>query len=167
MSASVSDALHLLRYRLNHARRLTIIGVGSELRGDDAAGELTARAIPAVPNRQVLHGGGAPENYTSDIRRFAPDHIVIIDAADLGHEPGALAVIPAEQIATTSFSTHRMPLSMLVEYLAQDLACTVTVVGIQPATLALGAPVTPAVAATAAALAAVMAEFPAEHPPCA
>lgn len=119
--------------------RIAILGVGNVLRSDDAAGILTARALSrreCAADRDhvlILEAGLAPENSTADIRRFAPDLVLLIDAADMGKEPGAVAWISAEEIDGMSASTHSLPLSMLTKYLILELGCQVRILGIQAA----------------------------------
>jgi hydrogenase 3 maturation protease len=139
-------------------RPVAVLGVGSELRSDDAAGgllaaELSRRPMPGV---HALDGGSAPENCTAEIRHIAPSHLVIVDAADLGEQPGAIRVIASEDIGGTSFGTHSLPLSIIADYLRTEVGCSVIVIGIQPRSLAFGQQVSPevrqAVAETAQAL---------------
>ena len=80
-----------LRARLDKASRIAVLAVGSSLRGDDAAGLLTARRLqklrwPKRPSVKVLLGETAPENLTGEIRAYQPTHLVVIDAID--SEPG-------------------------------------------------------------------------------
>ena len=53
-----------------------------------------------------------------------------MDAADLGQPPGHIAVLDPEQIAGVSFSTHQMPLSVLLDYLKTSFDFTATVLAI-------------------------------------
>ena len=79
-----------------------------------------------------MEAGHAPENRTGEIRKFAPDLVLIVDAAEMGEKPGTIQLIPEESIDGMSASTHSMPLSMLAHYLKLALSCTVTFLGIQP-----------------------------------
>ena len=135
-------SLRLLLKQLTNNRvkpaRIALLGVGNPLRSDDAAGALVARALSECECAQdtdhflVIEAGHAPENTTGELRRFAPDLVLMIDAADLGEEPGTIQWVPAEAIDGMSASTHSLPLSMLAHYLTLELNCTVTLLGIQP-----------------------------------
>lgn len=126
---------------LRDARRIAVLGVGSDLRGDDAAGVLVARRLAAFcaarprlrPGLRLaaFDGGAAPENLTGEIARFAPDLVVLVDAAFLGLEPGAVEVVPAERIAGLTFSTHMLPAPMVLDYLRARTGCRTAVLGIQ------------------------------------
>jgi hydrogenase 3 maturation protease len=143
-------------------RPVAVLGVGSELRGDDAAGGLLAAELSRhpLPGVHALDGGSAPENLTAEIRRIAPSHLLIVDAAELGESPGTIRVIPSADIGGTSFGTHSLPLSVLAGYLRTEVGCSVTVIGIQPKSLVFGQEVSPevteAVAETARALRAAL-----------
>jgi hydrogenase 3 maturation protease len=135
--------------------RLAIVGVGHELRGDDAAGLLVARQLvqawqqrswsPAGDRLLIIEAGHAPENHTGPIRRFAPDLVLMVDAAQMNEPPGCVRWLAWQEISGLSASTHTMPLYMLAKYLTSELGCDVALIGIQPADTALGAPLSPPV----------------------
>lgn len=123
---------------------MAIIGIGAELKGDDAVGVLAARRLKnnltSADNFLVLEGGTLPENITSPLRRFAPELLILIDAADFGGVPGEIKWIDARQIGGASFSTHSMPLSLLADYLTNEIGCAVMILGIQPKSLEFDVP---------------------------
>lgn len=133
----------LLNQRTNN--RIAIVGIGNEMRGDDAAGMLIARDLDLrIGNKEnllVIEGGHAPENATGELRKFSPDLVLLIDAADMGEKVGSIALIPMEQIDGISASTHSLPLSMLARYLTLELNCAVALLGIQPGSVEMGAAV--------------------------
>jgi hydrogenase 3 maturation protease len=78
-------------------------------------------------------GHAAPENLTGEIKAYQPSHLVIVDAAHLGQGAGAVDVVPAERIGGVSFSTHTLPMPIIIDYLVQCTGCAPLVVGIEPA----------------------------------
>jgi hydrogenase 3 maturation protease len=121
-----------------------VLGVGSDLRGDDAAGMLIAlrlqeffkdRLSPSV--FRVFAGETAPENFTGELKKFRPSHLLITDCADFGKAPGEAVLATPEEITGISFSTHRLPLFVLTDYILQAFPCAIQILGIQPATLEL------------------------------
>jgi hydrogenase 3 maturation protease len=122
---------------LLRAERVAVLGVGSELRGDDVAGVLVARKLQAWCARRGCHrlaafvGTSAPENLTGEIARFRPDWVVMVDAAHLGREPGAVEIVTREKIGGLSFSTHMLPAPIVLDYLEKTTGCRSLVVGIQ------------------------------------
>lgn len=117
--------------------RVAVLGVGNPMRSDDAAGVLVARALSGrecateADHVLIIEASQAPENRTGELRRFAPDVVLIIDAADMGETPGTIQWIPEESIDGMSASTHSLPLSMLARFLRMDLGCSVALLGIQ------------------------------------
>lgn len=137
-----------LKNRLSGASKVAVLGIGSQLKGDDAGGILAVEALkrssasggktPKKPDIGIFIGGTAPENVTSEIKRFSPSHLIIIDAADMGGNPGEIKLVDPENIGGISFSTHNLPANMLIEYLKHFLKCEVTIIGIQPKSLEFG-----------------------------
>ena len=134
-----------LNDRLKSARRVAVLGVGSEFRGDDAAGMLVAQAVAKAVNRKkikVFLGATAPENLTGEIIRFKPSHIIIVDTADIKQKPGTILLLNAEDLAEgVSFSTHKLPPKVMMDYFVEALKCSIFVIGIQPKSIKFDAPV--------------------------
>jgi hydrogenase 3 maturation protease len=136
--------LKQLKSELEQPPRIAILGVGNEFRADDAAGVLIARALSKracaldTDHVLVIEAGPAPENVTGELRKFGPDLVLIIDAAEMGGQPGAIQWISEEAIDGMSASTHSLPLSMLARYLTLDLHCTVILLGVQPRSTEIG-----------------------------
>ena len=122
--------------------RVVIVGVGSEFRGDDAAGVLVARNLKKnvkSSNVLVIEGGVAPENFTSEIRKFKPSHVILIDAADFKAKPGTVRLFNDLSVAIgQSISTHKLSLSILSDYLHNQTSVKVSLIGIQPAGAEMG-----------------------------
>jgi hydrogenase maturation protease HycI len=143
--------------------RLSLLGVGNEFNGDDAVGVLLARAIAlrlsAPPagaispfafrpaTLLVIDAGLAPENFTGQLRRYAPDLVILADAAHMGASPGAVRWLDWRATDGLSTSTHTLPPYLLAEYLTAELGCEVALLGIQPADNTPGAPLSSAVSA--------------------
>jgi hydrogenase 3 maturation protease len=90
----------------------------------------------------VFAGETAPENFTGELKKFQPSHLLIVDCADFGMAPGETILATAEEITCISFSTHRLPLFVLTDYLLKTFPCDIRILGIQPGTLELFHPVT-------------------------
>lgn len=123
-----------------------------------AAAEKAGRP-PDAPTLLVLDAGPAPENQTGPLRRFAPDLVILVDAARMAEPPGTVRWLPWEQTVGLPGSTHTLPASLLARYLTAELACEVALLGIQPLDIEIGrmsAPVAQAVADVSAGLAALL-----------
>jgi hydrogenase 3 maturation protease len=109
--------------------------VGRAGRGDDGAGPALcaelARRWRGCDDRLALDAGIAPENVGGALRRFQPDVVLIVDAADMGESPGAVRRLTEDQILGCSASTHTVPLGLVARYLSESLGCQVRVLGLQ------------------------------------
>jgi len=107
-----------------------------------------AERVAALRLRHLLGvvGGTAPENVTGKLREIRPAHVVVVDAAHLGADPGTIRVLGDETEGGASCSTHTLPLDILAAYLKKDLGCRVIIVGIEPSSLAFGETLSPPVA---------------------
>lgn len=111
------------------------MGVGSVLRSDDAAGMYLIELLRKKIRRDdvlLIAGSNAPENFTGVIKNFAPDKLLIVDAAHMGFLPGEMKIVPAASIGGVSVSTHMLPLSIMLDYLKTEAGCEVLLIGVQP-----------------------------------
>jgi hydrogenase 3 maturation protease len=165
-----------LKNELSSAARVVVLGVGNIGRGDDGAGVLAAAALKKElgqrgrPRLKILIGHETPESLTGEIRRFQPDLVLILDAALSRKKPGSIFLLKKTDMAVEDISTHRIPLSLLVEYLEKSVGCRVRVLGIEPRSCregaSLSAPVRKAVETLASLLAADLAGQSSRRLPC-
>lgn len=101
--------------------------------------------IDGNPRLQLLVGGNAPENVTGAIIKYAPTHLIVVDAASFGADPGSVRLIAPKAIEGVTFSSHMMPLSVVLSYLGQYIKTENLVIGIQPVTTEFGFDMTPPV----------------------
>lgn len=134
---------------LSGATAIAVLGVGSEMRADDAAGMLLAELLDIYTDKKdlkfrfkVFMGSTAPENYTGEIKKFKPSHVLILDCAEMRSKPGEYMLLNIDQLNDFSFTTHKMPISVLVNYLEAETGCKTAILGIQPKTIEFGLPPT-------------------------
>ena len=129
--------------------RLTILGIGNELNGDDAAGIMIVRyltkKLPKLDRIQLIEGSIAPENYSSVIRKFNPDWIWLIDAATFGENPGRVQLFDPVRIETLAANTHRLSPNLLISFLQLDTHAEAFLIGIQPEVVDPFSAISPAV----------------------
>ncbi|MDI6720307.1 MAG: hydrogenase maturation peptidase HycI [Methanomicrobiales archaeon] len=122
-----------------------LMGIGNPLRGDDGAGTFVADILQA-PGWVAVNCGTVPENCTPVVRRLHPEVLLLVDAAEMGVPPGEFRRIGMDRVERVAFSTHHMPLSLLMEFLA-DAAGEIVFVGIQPAAIGCAGGLSPEVRA--------------------
>jgi hydrogenase 3 maturation protease len=80
----------------------------------------------------VIDGGSAPENDIVAIRELRPERLLIVDATDMGLNPGEIRIVDPDDIAEMfMMTTHNMPLNYLIDQLKEDVG-EVIFLGIQP-----------------------------------
>ncbi|MBN2151310.1 MAG: hydrogenase maturation protease [Candidatus Lokiarchaeota archaeon] len=160
--------------KLRGTRRLAVIGIGADLREDDAVGSLLARELVDEIEAIERPGGGTvhehsvdeyvkaggllvlnasvvPEQYITLVKDFAPDTIVIVDAASMGEQagPGDLAFVRTDELDASTFSTHTISLRYFIEILSVlGVDARILIVGIQPERIGYGEDLSPQVAGT-------------------
>ena len=115
---------------------VTLIGIGNSLRGDDAAGLVAIHQLQQADlpdNLYRIDSGAVPENCTGVLRKIKPALVIFIDAADMGLEPGDVALFDSDQLEHVSGITHSIPFGILAQYIKTEIGCEVWVLGIQPA----------------------------------
>jgi len=110
--------------------------IGNRDSGDDSLGPYIADKLKKVQNKDllVIDCDTIPENYTSVVKSKKPKNLIIIDAVDMGLEPGEIRIVPKEKIGVLSISTHGIPISVLINYLDKHVK-NIILIGIQPKTI--------------------------------
>ena len=111
-----------------------MLAVGNSMMGDDAAGPMLSDLMEANPvdGWIAVNGGSAPENVAHQVRALKPERLLIVDAADIGLNPGEIRIIDPDDIADMFImSTHNLPLNFLIDQLKEDIP-EVIFLGIQP-----------------------------------
>lgn len=149
--------LEELRGRL--CGRVAVVGVGNPLRADDGAGCLVVERLAADhPGLLVFRAEEVPESILGPVVAARPDTVVVIDAVDLGEEPGAVALLEAGQLVGYIPTTHRMPLGLFMAFVRREARVRESfVLAIQPGRLGLG-PMSPELERSANLLASLLVE---------
>lgn len=135
-------------------KRISVVGIGHELRGDDAVSiyiiHQLQQFLPSTENRLLLVAGSAPENVTGQVRRFAPHTVLLIDAVDMGQPSGTIRCIDLESnIVESASSTHTLSLRLFTTYLQSEFQCEIHLMGIQAEQTILDASLSSAVQSSA------------------
>jgi hydrogenase 3 maturation protease len=128
------------------SKRLAVVGIGHELRGDDALGVLIIRQLQQHCTKSeyvlLVEGGSAPENITGSLRRFQPDTVLMIDAVDMNQLPGSIEIVDWRNSREAAASTHTLSLRLFADYLCSELNCAVLLLGVQPLSAEFDKPLT-------------------------
>lgn len=125
--------------------RIVYMGIGNILRGDDGIGPYLVEAL-RKKGASVVDAGTVPESYIGPVARLKPETIVLVDAVHLGLEPGAVELLERDEILEHNcFSTHNLSPVLVMERLENETGASVFMLAVQPGTLKLGNPLSPAV----------------------
>lgn len=118
------------------------------MRADDGAGSVLAARLVGRISAAVIDAEDIPENYLGLVIEHRPDVLMIVDAASMNAPAGSLAIIEKENIAEAGLSTHSASLNLFLMVLFSEIQPDTFILGIQPATLEFGAPISPPVLKT-------------------
>jgi hydrogenase 3 maturation protease len=124
--------------RLIADRTIVLMGVGNELRGDDAFGVLLGERIEHRIATKVFVTHDLPEDYAVKAADLRPDVVIVLDAIDFHGEPGELHLVAARDVPPTPGVTHRPSLEMMARFLELDAGADTWVLGVQPRMNSLG-----------------------------
>jgi len=124
--------------------KTVVCGIGNRTRGDDAVGPMVIDELKKTikdGNTLLLDCEFFPEAFIKDILDFIPERIILVDTVDLGEKPGTFRKIDTDSIKKQALSTHRLPLTLLVNYLKARLDFELVFLGIQPKQIGFDKPV--------------------------
>ena len=126
--------LNKLEVFFRDAERVVIIGMGNELRADDAIGLLVVRLLkPYSHNRlHVFEGHMTPDVFIAPSCAAYPTHLLIVDAAELHKKPGTWQVLFPNEVEEGLFTTHTIPVVEMAAEIQRRCGAKVAFLGIQP-----------------------------------
>ena len=126
--------------RLNKLRnsKTLILGIGSTLKGDDGLGPVLCEKLKGKTCAEVINAGTVPENYIQQIIKRRPRSLVIVDAVDLGAEPGTIKLLKPVQLDSMVISTHVLSPGVFIDIISRQIDVDICFIGIQPAQCVLG-----------------------------
>ncbi len=141
-----------LKKWLSDAKRVVVAGIGNPIRMDDFAGVKIVQDLRGKVSEKIylIECETVPENFIQQILDFKPTHILLIDAAVLGLEPGNSRLVKSGQLAMFPvFSTHALPLRIFCEYLTKTTKAKIVLLLIEPKKADFGEGLTPEIEASA------------------
>lgn len=121
--------------------KTVIVGIGNVLRGDDGLGSYLVERLQKKLDVPCINAESSLDRYVGKIARERPDTVLLIDAVHLGEEPGAFEIIKAEDVVDTKTSTHDLTPRSATDILKRRIDGKVYLLGVQPANLQLGEPI--------------------------
>jgi hydrogenase 3 maturation protease len=123
------------------AKKIVVAGIGNPIRQDDYVGlkivENLQGKVPA--NVCLLECEAVPESYLQEIEQFKPTHVLLIDAAFLGLNPGESCLFEPEKIIDYSaISTHALPLRIFCEYIKKVTGAKIGLLLVEPKSMDFG-----------------------------
>jgi hydrogenase 3 maturation protease len=120
---------------LANCNKIAVVGIGNELRQDDFIGSRIVRNLKKDLTSDkilILDCETVPENYLGVIERFKPSHILVIDAAQIGLDPGKYMLVGFEKVRGEGISTHDLSLEIFAEYIKKVTDAELILLAIQP-----------------------------------
>ncbi len=119
--------------------KVCVLGVGNRIRGDDGIGPAVIEELEKTYSDDddvlLLNVQASPESFVRDIERFYPDKMIIIDSVDMEGFPGEVRQIDYHTIRKQALSTHKLPLSIFIDFLQRKMKFKILFFGVQPQTI--------------------------------
>ena len=119
--------------------------IGSPILLDDGAGPALFSELEAFPAEGVVpvNCETTPENQLAPLSKNPPQVLMVADAADMGLPGGSIRRMSLEDTGGITFSSHGIPLSLLLEPLKKSVE--IMIIGIQPERRGFGEGLSPEV----------------------
>ena len=118
--------------------KVVVFGIGNRLRGDDGIGPELIDRIESKIRAVCINGENAPEMYLGKIAKESPDTILVVDAVHIGRKAGSIGIMDLGELSTPFFTTHDLPLGLLLEQLKTITNGRIYIIGVQPKHITLG-----------------------------
>ena len=135
MTSRKHDVKAELKKWLADAEKVVVAGIGNQIRRDDYVGVKIVQDLQGKVSDMVMliECETVPESYIQQIEDFAPSHILLIDAAILGLEPGEASLVEPERLTGfPAFSTHMLPLRIFCDYLTKTTKAKIALLLMEP-----------------------------------
>jgi hydrogenase 3 maturation protease len=130
--------------------KVALVGVGHPMRGDDFVGSFIVKDLmKKLRNSNVIlfDAEDGIEWVTSKIAAFNLRHLILLDACQMNADPGEVALIRLAETSYPFFTTHGIPLKLLVSKLLPSVETSI--LAIQPGRMGLNEHLSPEVLAVA------------------
>jgi len=119
--------------------KVCVCGVGNRMRGDDGIGPKVIEELEKTHSNEkdilLLDAQANPENFVRDIENFKPDKLIIIDAVEMDGFAGEVRQIDYHTIKKEAMSTHKLPLTLFIDFMQRKMKFKLLFFGVQPKTI--------------------------------
>jgi hydrogenase 3 maturation protease len=129
------EILEYLKRWFEGAKKVVLAGIGNSIRMDDFVGVKIIQNLEGKVSEdvQLIECETVPESYLENIIEFAPTHVLLMDAAVLGYEPGKFHLLDPEIVADVpAVTTHMLPLRIFCEYIKKMTGAKISMLLIEP-----------------------------------
>ncbi|MCU0611317.1 MAG: hydrogenase maturation protease [Candidatus Eisenbacteria bacterium] len=123
--------------------RVVLAALGDRTAGDDAAALSLIDLLDTTTNLTLLDCGSYPQNFLGVISRDRPEVVMLVDAAELGLQPGEVRVLDRSSVTDWGGGSHGFPMELLMQQIEVLAAAQVFLLAIQVGGLTRGAPLHP------------------------
>ena len=123
----------------NNPKLIKVIAVGNDLYGDDDIGNAVLQALEQIPDMKDIELIDGATDALGLIDHFSgTDHVIIVDAAQMGENPGTVKVFSKEEIKLKikmdHLTVHGISLAETfdIAQLVDSLPKNITIIGIEP-----------------------------------
>ncbi|MEM3579039.1 MAG: hydrogenase 3 maturation endopeptidase HyCI [Candidatus Bathyarchaeia archaeon] len=119
----------------SNAEKVVVAGIGNPIRMDDFIGVKIVHDLHGKVSEKVLliECETVPESFIQQIVDFNPTHVLLIDAAVMGLEPGEWRLVKLEHLKVfPAISTHMLPLRVFCEYIVKTTKAKIALLLIEP-----------------------------------
>ena len=123
----------------NNLKSIKVIAVGNDLYGDDGVGNAVIQALGQIPDMKDIELIDGATDALGLIDHFSKtDHVIIVDAAQMGEKAGTVRVFCKEEvkfkIKMDHLSVHGISLAETfdIAQMVDSLPKNITIIGIEP-----------------------------------
>ena len=124
---------------INNRKSIKVIAVGNDLYGDDGIGNAVLQVLEQIPDMKDIKLIDGATDALGLIDHFSEtDHVIIVDAAQMGEKPGTVKVFSKEEvklkIKMDHLSVHGISLAETfdIAQMVDSLPKNITIIGIEP-----------------------------------
>ena len=137
-------------------KKIVVWCVGNPLMRDDGVGPALFSELASEPMEHLepVDCETTPENWIARLRQSPPEVLLVADAADMGLPGGSIRKMSLADTGNISFSSHGMPLSLLLKPFRNKIE--IAVIAVQPLERGFGEELSPSAAQAVSRLARIL-----------